>query len=97
MKTIRNAASLVAIAGLLFTASAVAQVSEDGLGKVIPVELFACTFNDGQDASDFDKVTERWNEFMDDPEFKIVRPRQVFTGAARRDYVPMASRKTEAG
>jgi hypothetical protein len=66
MKTNKNAASLVAIAGLLFAGSAVAQVSADGLGKVIPVELFACTFNDGQDASDFDKVTERWNKFMDD-------------------------------
>ena len=31
-------------------------------------------------------------EYMDDPEFKIVRPRQVFTGAARRDYVPMDAR-----
>jgi citrate synthase len=28
-----------------------------------------------------------------DPEQKIARPRQVFTGSKRRDYVAMADRK----
>ncbi|MES1906893.1 MAG: hypothetical protein MHM6MM_000120 [Cercozoa sp. M6MM] len=36
-----------------------------------------------------------WNEFLDDPENRIVRPRQVYVGAAPRDYVPM-SRRTRA-
>jgi len=27
-----------------------------------------------------------WNEMLEDPEFRIGRPRQVYTGAATRDY-----------
>jgi citrate synthase len=27
-----------------------------------------------------------------DPEQKIARPRQIYTGAARRDYVPIGKR-----
>jgi len=34
-----------------------------------------------------------WNEFLDDPENRIVRPRQVYKGEATRDYVPMGQRK----
>jgi len=30
---------------------------------------------------------------MEDPSQKIGRPRQVYTGAARRDYVPCAQRR----
>jgi citrate synthase len=33
-----------------------------------------------------------WSEFLDDPENKIVRPRQVYAGSGKRDYVPMDSR-----
>jgi citrate synthase len=32
------------------------------------------------------------NEMLEDPTQKIGRPRQIYTGAARRDYVPVASR-----
>lgn len=38
-----------------------------------------------------------WNEFLDDPENRIVRPRQVFLGADTRDYVPMNRRTAQAG
>ena len=66
MKTHHKAAGMAALLALLVTNLAFAQVSEDGLGKVLPVEIWACTFNDGQDESDLDKVTVRWNKFLDD-------------------------------
>jgi len=34
-----------------------------------------------------------WNEMLDDPENKIVRPRQVYTGPSKRDYVSMEERR----
>lgn len=33
-----------------------------------------------------------WNEFLDDPENRIVRPRQVYLGAEQRPYVPISQR-----
>eukprot|EP01117_Protostelium_nocturnum_P019151 TRINITY_DN821_c0_g1_i1.p1 TRINITY_DN821_c0_g1~~TRINITY_DN821_c0_g1_i1.p1 ORF type:complete len:507 (-),score=180.22 TRINITY_DN821_c0_g1_i1:109-1596(-) len=36
-----------------------------------------------------------WLELQDDPELRIVRPKQVYVGEETRDYVPMASRKEE--
>jgi citrate synthase len=34
----------------------------------------------------------QWTEMMEDPSQKIGRPRQVYTGAPLRDYVPIAGR-----
>ncbi|MBM0232184.1 citrate synthase [Micromonospora sp. STR1_7] len=34
----------------------------------------------------------QWREMINDPETKIGRPRQVYVGAAERDYVPFAER-----
>ena len=34
----------------------------------------------------------QWQELVEDPEQKIARPRQIFTGAARRDYKPIDQR-----
>ncbi|WP_125774231.1 citrate synthase [Antribacter gilvus] len=34
----------------------------------------------------------QWREMMKDPQTKIGRPRQVYTGATERDYVPVAAR-----
>ncbi|MFI6820897.1 citrate synthase [Micromonospora sp. NPDC050187] len=34
----------------------------------------------------------QWREMIGDPETKIGRPRQLYTGAAERDYVPFAER-----
>jgi citrate synthase len=34
----------------------------------------------------------QWNEMIGDPEQKIGRPRQLYTGAPRRDFVPMDKR-----
>jgi citrate synthase len=33
----------------------------------------------------------QWNEMIEDP--KIGRPRQLYTGAARRNFVPLDQRK----
>jgi citrate synthase len=35
----------------------------------------------------------QWNEMMEDPLQKIGRPRQLYTGAPQRDFVPLAKRK----
>jgi len=34
-----------------------------------------------------------WKEFLDDPENRIVRPRQNYKGARRADYVPISERQ----
>nr|WP_294556454.1 citrate synthase [uncultured Rhodopila sp.] len=34
----------------------------------------------------------QWKELMEDPQQRIGRPRQIYTGAVRRDYVPMSER-----
>jgi citrate synthase len=34
----------------------------------------------------------QWNEMLEDPHQKIGRPRQLYTGATQRDYVPVAKR-----
>jgi citrate synthase len=35
----------------------------------------------------------QWEEMLLDAEQKIARPRQIYAGAARRDYVPLEKRK----
>jgi hypothetical protein len=54
------------LASLLVAAPGLAQVSEDGMGKVLPVELYACSYVEGKGASDLDAVVGRWNEYADD-------------------------------
>ena len=34
----------------------------------------------------------QWKEMIEDPSQKIGRPRQLYTGEKRRDYVPMSKR-----
>ena len=34
----------------------------------------------------------QWREMVDDPHVRIKRPRQIYTGYTRRDYVPIAER-----
>ncbi|HEY5337358.1 MAG TPA: citrate synthase [Rhizomicrobium sp.] len=34
----------------------------------------------------------QWKEMIEDPHQKIGRPRQLYTGAAQRDYIPLAKR-----
>jgi len=66
MKIYRVVASATAMFALLFTGSVFAQVSADGMGKVIPVEMFVCNYNDGQNEGDLNKAISRWTEYMDE-------------------------------
>jgi hypothetical protein len=66
MKKLLKAISVVATLVPIAIGTAVAQVSEEGMGKVIPVELFACSYNNRQDAGDLDQVIARWNAWMDE-------------------------------
>jgi citrate synthase len=34
----------------------------------------------------------QWKEMIEDPAYKISRPRQIYTGAAHRDYVAIDKR-----
>lgn len=61
-----NRLAALTITGGLFAANATfAQVSADGMGKILPVELYACSFVDGKGQSDLDAVLAQFNEFMD--------------------------------
>ncbi|HRF09729.1 MAG TPA: citrate/2-methylcitrate synthase, partial [Xanthobacteraceae bacterium] len=35
----------------------------------------------------------QWKEMIEDPGQKIGRPRQLYTGATRRDYLPISRRR----
>jgi hypothetical protein len=49
---------------LLLAGSCIAVAQDDGM-LIIPVELFACTYNDGKGPGDLDKVIARWNKWAD--------------------------------
>ncbi|GAP66117.1 type II citrate synthase [Mizugakiibacter sediminis] len=54
----------------------------------IPTEMFTVMFAIARTAG----WVSHWLEQHETPDAKIGRPRQVYTGAARRDYVPLAKR-----
>jgi citrate synthase len=54
----------------------------------IPVSLFTAIFALARTVGWIAQL----NEMIGDPDYKIGRPRQLFTGSARRDVVPMAQR-----
>jgi len=54
----------------------------------IPTSMFTCIFALARTVG----WIAQWNEMISDPEQKIGRPRQLFTGAPRRDFVPMDKR-----
>jgi citrate synthase len=54
----------------------------------IPREMFTVMFAIARTAG----WVSHWLEQQTDPENKIGRPRQIYTGATKRDYVPTASR-----
>jgi len=66
MKNMLKVVFMTVALGLLGASSAMAQVSEDGMGKVIPTELFVCNFRDRQDEGDLDGVITRWSNYMDE-------------------------------
>ncbi len=54
----------------------------------MPVEMFPVLFAIGRTSG----WIAQWLEMIEDGEQKIARPRQIYTGARSRDYVPMGSR-----
>ena len=55
----------------------------------IPVSMFTAIFALARTVG----WIAQWNELISDPDQKIGRPRQLFTGAARRDFVPLDKRR----
>ena len=53
-----------------------------------PVELFPVLFAIPRTVG----WLAQWEEMLEDPEQRIARPRQVYTGSARREFVPIESR-----
>jgi len=58
------------------------------LGMGIPLNMFTVLFAVGRTVG----WVAQWNEMMADPQSKIGRPRQLYTGAANRDYVNLDNR-----
>jgi citrate synthase len=54
----------------------------------MPVEMFPVLFAIGRTSG----WIAQWLEMIDDPEQKIARPRQIYTGERGLDYVPIANR-----
>ena len=54
----------------------------------IPTSMFTCIFALARTVG----WMTQWEEMITDPEYKIGRPRQLYTGAARRDVTPLATR-----
>jgi len=53
-----------------------------------PVEMFPVLFGSPRTAG----WIAQWEEMLLDPEQKIARPRQIYTGPAQRDYIPRETR-----
>ena len=54
----------------------------------IPTDMFTCIFALARTVG----WMTQWEEMITDPEYKIGRPRQLYTGAARRDVKPLEKR-----
>jgi citrate synthase len=54
----------------------------------IPTNMFTVMFAIGR----LPGWIAQWKESMDDPNWKLCRPRQIYTGPALRDYVPVEAR-----
>jgi len=54
-----------------------------------PVEMFPVLFAIPRTAG----WLAQWEEMLQDPETKIARPRQIYTGQPKRDYVPREQRR----
>jgi len=56
-----------------------------------PVEMFPVLFAIPRTAG----WVSQWEEMIQDPEQKIARPRQIYLGPKRRDYLPLEKRSTQ--
>ena len=55
----------------------------------LPVAMFPVMFAIGRTSG----WIAQWKEMVEDPEQKIARPRQIYTGARDLDYVPIEERR----
>ncbi len=55
----------------------------------IPTDMFTVMFAIGRTVG----WVAHWREMITDPNGRISRPRQLYKGAAQRDYVPLKKRK----
>jgi citrate synthase len=53
-----------------------------------PMDMFTVLFAIGRTPG----WLAHWQEMLDDPEQKIYRPRQMYTGPDERNYVPISNR-----
>lgn len=63
-------ACVAAFAWLLAAGTAVGQVSEEGMGKVLPVHLYVCTYRERQGPEDLEKAIAAWSRYADDNDFE---------------------------
>src|SRR5262245_62014282 len=54
----------------------------------IPVSMFTCIFSLARTVG----WIAQWQEMISDPEYKIGRPRQLYNGSPRREFVPLNKR-----
>ena len=54
----------------------------------IPTNMFTVMFAIGR----LPGWIAQWKESMDDPNWKLCRPRQIYTGPMKTDYVPLDER-----
>lgn len=59
-------ACAAACACLLAGGVAFGQVTAEGMGKVLPVHLYVCSYNDGQGPAELERVISRWSKHADD-------------------------------
>ena len=55
----------------------------------IPLNMFTVMFAIGR----LPGWISQWKEAMDDPNWKLQRPRQIYVGSTKRDYVPVMERQ----
>ncbi|MGE5439167.1 MAG: citrate/2-methylcitrate synthase, partial [Bacteroidota bacterium] len=55
----------------------------------IPTEMFTVMFALGR----LPGWIAQWKEMREDPTVRIYRPRQIYTGCTKRNYVPIEERK----
>jgi citrate synthase len=55
----------------------------------IPTQMFTALFAVARTVG----WVSQWKEMIEDPSQRIGRPRQLYTGPTRRDYVPLGARR----
>lgn len=66
MKQLLTMAATVAATSVFSAVGTFAQVSDDGMGKIVPVELYVCSYNEGMGRGDLNAVVEQWSASMDE-------------------------------